>query len=126
MGRVTVYTLLAAAAASFTPEPAEASSMRCEDRHVRTGETLQRTRALCGEPDFADRRYERHQRSRSVLGPCPNDARRNCRITERYTEEIVIDEWTYDFGPRRLLHLLTFRNGRLESVRTDGYGVADK
>jgi len=116
---VVVALLLAAG-------PAGADSVRCDKHYVHTGETLQRTRSICGEPDSADRRYERQSRSRTVRGPCPEDARRICEITERYTEEIVVDEWTYDFGPRRLLHHLTFRNGRLSSIRTDGYGVDDE
>ena len=110
----------------LTAGPAGADSIRCESRYVNTGDTLQRTRSICGEPDHADRRYERQSIARKVRGPCPEDSRRTCEITERHTEEIVVDEWTYDFGPRRFVHHLTFHNGRLSSITTDGYGVDDE
>jgi hypothetical protein len=120
------YALSAAVVFLLAAGSASGDSIRCDARYVHTGETQQRTRSICGEPDHADRRYERHSRARTVRGPCPEDSRRTCEITERYTEEIVVDEWTYDFGPRRLLHHLTFRNGRLSSIRTEGYGSDDE
>ncbi len=33
-----------------------------------------------------------------------------------------IEEWVYNEGTHRLVHILTFRNGVLESVSTEGYG----
>lgn len=33
-----------------------------------------------------------------------------------------IDEWTYNEGPNRLVHILTFRNGILDSIQTAGFG----
>ena len=35
---------------------------------------------------------------------------------------INVEEWTYNEGPNRLVHILYFRNGLLESVQTAGYG----
>lgn len=35
---------------------------------------------------------------------------------------ITVEEWTYNEGPHRLVHILTFRNGVLSSVQTAGYG----
>lgn len=35
---------------------------------------------------------------------------------------INIEEWTYNEGPDRLVHLLIFRNGILSSVQTAGFG----
>ena len=34
----------------------------------------------------------------------------------------VIEEWLYNFGPTRLLRILTFQNGTLKEVRTAGHG----
>ncbi|WP_082048073.1 DUF2845 domain-containing protein [Geoalkalibacter ferrihydriticus] len=34
----------------------------------------------------------------------------------------VVDEWTYNFGPRRFLLHLIFENGRLRQIETGGYG----
>lgn len=35
---------------------------------------------------------------------------------------ITVEEWTYNEGPNRLVHILTFRNGVLFSVQTAGFG----
>lgn len=35
---------------------------------------------------------------------------------------INIEEWTYNEGPHRLIHVLTFKNGVLDSVQTAGFG----
>jgi hypothetical protein len=32
------------------------------------------------------------------------------------------DEWTYNFGPERLVYIVKFRQGRVYDVRTGGYG----
>jgi hypothetical protein len=33
-----------------------------------------------------------------------------------------VEEWTYNEGPRKFVHLLVFRNGVLTDVQTLGYG----
>jgi hypothetical protein len=33
-----------------------------------------------------------------------------------------VDTWTYDFGPHRLIRVLTFEDGRLKAVRTGARG----
>lgn len=35
---------------------------------------------------------------------------------------INVEEWTYNEGPDRLVHILTFRNGTLSSIQTAGFG----
>ncbi len=35
---------------------------------------------------------------------------------------VSVEEWTYNEGPHRLVHILTFRNGLLDSVQTAGFG----
>lgn len=35
---------------------------------------------------------------------------------------VSVEEWTYNEGPNRLVHILTFRNGLLDSVQTAGFG----
>jgi len=34
----------------------------------------------------------------------------------------TVEEWTYNEGPRRLVHVLVFRDGVLAEVETLGYG----
>lgn len=35
---------------------------------------------------------------------------------------ITIEEWVYNFGPRRFMHWLRFENGRLVKIRALQYG----
>ncbi len=35
---------------------------------------------------------------------------------------VSVEEWTYNEGPHRLVHILTFKNGLLNSVQTAGFG----
>ena len=40
----------------------------------------------------------------------------------RYRKTVVIDTWTYDFGPNSFVRTLTFENGVLTNVEVGGYG----
>lgn len=71
-----------------------------------TGTSAGEVVAYCGEP--AGRR---NQRRASV--------RRDNFGNERYTP-VRVEEWTYDLGGSRLLRVVTFHNGRLQSIDTEG------
>lgn len=36
---------------------------------------------------------------------------------------VPVEEWTYDFGPNKLVQLLRFKNGRLTNIEARGYGT---
>jgi hypothetical protein len=38
---------------------------------------------------------------------------------------VLIDEWTYDFGPHRFIQYLTFEDGTLLSIEAGGRGSAE-
>lgn len=97
---------------------------RCGQRLVSKGDTLYTVRAVCGEPDAADRRVVTRSERRRVRGPCFKDraGELRCERIQEVLVDVVIDEWTYDFGTRRLLRHLTFENGALARVTTGGYG----
>jgi hypothetical protein len=80
-------------------------SLRCGNKLVVSGDTLYDVKMRCGEPAFATRRTE--LRSVSGWGPGAGATR---------TIEVVIDEWTYDFGPQKFVQYLTFEQGRLVYV----------
>jgi hypothetical protein len=110
---------------------AQADSVRCGSRFVGEGDNTHRVRTVCGEPDFASRRYEIEEDLREVRLKCHAERKHKgryerCRAQYIRTREIVIDEWTYDFGKLRLVHHLIFRQGRLVHVATDGYGEGDE
>src|SRR5689334_10424497 len=38
---------------------------------------------------------------------------------------VHVEEWYYNFGPSRLVQVLRFRNSRLSSIESAGYGFSD-
>jgi hypothetical protein len=74
--------------------------MRCGARLVSVEAVAAEVQALCGAPDFRDRRV----------------------LPLRYGYDADTEVWYYNRGPSRLVRVLTFRDGRLTDVATDGYG----
>jgi hypothetical protein len=111
-------------AASAKPSLAGTDGMRCGQRLVSSGDSTYQVRSLCGEPAATDRRVETRVERRRVRGPCFKDqsGQLRCERDEAVSIDVVIDDWTYDFGPRRFVHYLTFENGKLVRVATGGYG----
>lgn len=79
--------------------------MRCGSRLVQDEMLMAEVQSLCGAPALRDRWAE----------PGPYVAR----------PVAVIEQWTYNFGSSRLLRVLRFRNGRLETIETEGYGFPE-
>jgi len=44
------------------------------------------------------------------------------RVYEQKRKLINIEEWTYNFGPRRFLYFITFNNGKVVKVEDGDYG----
>lgn len=91
----------------------EAFAFRCGQKIVQTGDHITDVREKCGEPDYADRRL-------GVSGSRFRFPRNTLDISEY--EQITIDEWIYNFGPRRLKQQLIFENGVLKEINSIGYG----
>lgn len=83
---------------------AAADSMRCGQRLIGDDDYAAELLSVCGEPDYRD----------VWSAPAP------------YGGGWVIDaeEWYYDFGPNQLVRVVRLRNGRIDSIQTDGYGFA--
>lgn len=105
---------------------AEADSVRCGRKLVSDGDSTYQVRSTCGEPHAATRRVEQRTYRRYLPGPCADGAhKRRCGVVEEYTVQVMIDEWTYDFGSNRFLQFLTFEQGQLVRVRSGSYGQKD-
>lgn len=79
-------------------------TLRCGNRLVEVGDIAAKVRAVCGPPTYVD--------VWTYAVPRPL----------RYVADA--EEWTYNFGPNRLLQILRFRDGRLQRIRSDGYGFS--
>lgn len=87
-------------------------ALRCSGKIIAPGDRPSRVIALCGEP--ADvREYEKeivlHDRYR--YGPF-------ALVRKRF----LVEAWSYNFGPRRLMQILTFHNGKLVDIETGPRG----
>ena len=93
-----------------------ADSMRCETgRVVASGDTTAGVLTRCGEPTQRESR-------RDCPKPRTSKSRADRQRSFHETDCVTVDTWTYDFGPRRLVQQLIFKNNRLETIQTQGYG----
>ncbi|MDB4971839.1 MAG: hypothetical protein JWN48_180 [Myxococcaceae bacterium] len=102
---------------------AHADGMRCGVALVSDGDTLMDVRDRCGPPDAAMQRTEYRTVRSWVEGPCyKENGVVRCGSWFEQTVQVLIDEWSYDFGPQSFVRHLTFEQGRLLRVATGGYG----
>ena len=120
MRTIVLMLCLVAGAASI------ADALRCGSRVVSKGDHKTEVWHKCGEPASIEERviyptvhhpYRRY----------PNDHQRQqpYRI-HKYPSQvgipITVEEWIYNFGPRRLMQKLKFENGKLVHIDSLGYG----
>ncbi|WP_426755912.1 DUF2845 domain-containing protein [Myxococcus sp. Y35] len=98
------------------PVAAEAASLRCGRALVSDGALKSEVLAKCGEPEAKD--FRTVTDSAGSWTPEPNGG----ATTERRSVTREYEDWTYNFGPRRLIQVVTFENGRLIDVKSAGYG----
>jgi len=92
-----------------TGSPAFAgSSMRCGNRLVEDGASIPRVLHLCGDPEYRTTAVE-YVKTRLPGG-------------DELLRPVLIESWTYNFGPRQFVRYLTFYDGQLVDVSQGGYG----
>lgn len=97
--------LLTACLLAGLTDSALADNFRCPNGAiVSTGDTMAEVYVECDPPSFKNVRTESEAGYRGA------------------TILVNVEDWTYNEGPHRLMHMLTFRNGVLEKVQTLGYG----
>ena len=84
-------------------------ALRCGKQIVVEGDSQGKVVAKCGMPTFSSNSYAYRNEFGTVATGSSNE----------YVNEEV---WTYNFGPRSGLYILTFRNNILVDISTDGYG----
>jgi len=85
-----------------------AISMKCGRNLVELGDHKNQVYELCGEPDSIGTRAK-------VIGTILHHPNRTLDI-QQY-EEIQVEEWVYNFGPRRFQQYLRFENSRLVEIK---------
>jgi hypothetical protein len=88
---------------------------RCEPSALREGDGTFDALARCGEPAVREARTEERTFVQALA-----DGRR-----EGTTRSVLIEVWSYDFGPRTLVRHVAFEDGKIVRIDTGSYGYAD-
>ena len=87
--------------------PTYADSLRCGNTLVSTGNSTSKVLLRCGKPVLTETVAVEKTKT-SILK------------TEKSTaKEVMIEKWTYDFGKKYPLRILTFRNGVLVKIESE-------
>ena len=96
--------------------------LRCPGgRLVSTGDPMYEVRKKCGDPDAVVQRTEKRKiktKVRRWISPTAHED-----ISEEREIEVLVDEWTYDFGSDRFVRYVAFEDARVVGVTTGGYGT---
>lgn len=112
------------ALALLAAEPAFA--FRCGAKIVAEGDHYSKVLKYCGEPlGVQERVIYREGRTRPrtrIIGPNGVRVEDEVLTYNRSYVEVVVEEWTYNFGPLRLMQLVRFENGFVAEIDQLGYG----
>ena len=101
---------VALAALLLVTAAAPAYAFRCGSRIITRGDHADKILRYCGEPVAVTTRLK--QRPVFLDGIPLRGA----------LEEVVVEEWTLNLGPRQLMRVVKLENGYVEDVRALGYG----
>jgi hypothetical protein len=110
---------------SLAAQPAMA--MRCQGKLVKDGDHKGRVLKYCGEPTSTQTRTVYRTgipfaRRQAVIDDDSNLYGQELLIHDRSYEEVIIEEWTYNLGPNRMMRVVRFENGIVVDVSRLGYG----
>lgn len=103
-----------------------ALAFRCGSKIVRDGMHEQQVLAACGEPTSVRhlghtiRAYDYRFRLRN-----PGHIYYRTPGVGHFATEVVVTEYVYNFGPRKLMRRLIFEGSVLVEIETIGYGYID-
>ena len=126
--RLTYWTKVVAVTvlvATVIVTPAHA--FRCGNKIVIENMHEQQVLRACGEPT-AVRHLGYTLRNVDLLdrsGPAGTLSTRRYSNYGYYTQEVVVTEYIYNFGPRKFMRRLRFEGGILVTIETIGYGYRE-
>lgn len=97
----------------FSLPIASTAALRCGRLLVDIGDHQIDVLYKCGYPTMTERRAK-------IVGEEFHHPRRTLDLQKH--EEVVVEEWIYNFGPRQFMQSLIFENGILTEIRRLGYG----
>ena len=99
-----------------------AHAFRCKNKLVREDMHEQQVIAICGQPTT------RRNLGLAVRGYTwrGNGSTRHYYGYGNLVEEVIVTEFVYNFGPRKLMRRLIFEGGVLVKIESIGYGYLEK
>ena len=122
---MTRATSIFALALLFLLAATPAEAFRCGSRIVKEDMHEAQVRRACGDPTTM-----RHI-GRTLRGVNVPIERHHGGWTPRhfpgvgFTQEVIVTEYVYNFGPRKLMRRLVFEGGVLVSIESLGYGYRE-
>ena len=107
-------------------EPAFA--LRCGTKLVLTGDHQAKIQHICGEPASIQisaiyrSGYPRSSHLRVGHSSLRHSSDSELLIHNRSLVEVQVEEWLYNFGPRRFMQSIRFENGIVTRIKQLGYG----
>jgi hypothetical protein len=103
--RATLAVLLLLAAA------APAHAFRCGTRIITRGDHAEKILRFCGEPVAVQTRIAQR-----------GFVTKHGHVFPGFVEELIVEEWTYNFGPHQLMRVVRLENGYVADIKYLGYG----
>lgn len=128
MNMLTPRSIVSAALAAILLLAADpALAFRCGSKIVRDGMHEQQVIAACGKPSSVRhlghtvRAYDYRFRLRN-----PGHIYYRTPGVGHFATEVIVTEFIYNFGPRKLMRRLIFEGNVLVEIETIGYGYIEK
>jgi len=107
--------------------PAQAMAMRCGTHIITRGDTQAKVLRYCGEPTQTSSRYITRGARHSALirqpGATGDISLTSVERVDYYlSEEVLVEDWVFNFGPNKLMRRVIFENGEVVEVDTLDYG----
>jgi hypothetical protein len=93
-----------------------AQAFRCGTRIISRGDHSSKLLRYCGEPDAIQTRLAQRQFIADV----------GHLVLPGYFEDVWVEEWTYNFGPSKLMRVVRVENGIVAEIRHLGYGYSPR
>lgn len=106
----SISVLISACALLAFPAAGETQALRCGSRLISAGDPAAKLQRYCGEPESVSTRLE--QRGLFVHG----------RYFPGFLQEVVVEDWTYNFGPNKLMRQVQLVDGIVTEIELLGYG----
>ncbi len=107
--------LKACFAAAVLLASADAAALRCEHRLITEGDRRVELERFCGEPISVSSHY----------APRTFVSRRGHVLFPHFTKEVLVEKWTYNFGPYRLMRVVRIEDGVVTDIESLGYGFLE-